>query len=154
MDQTLFELIDSCRICGSDLLDEVIDLGEQPLANDLSLPFEEVPCLIPLVVVRCATCSTIQLTATVNPAVLFSDYVWVTGTGSATREFSDVFCSEVLDRWGAGHHGDRSSAGMVLEVASNDGTFLRSFQDRGWKVLGVDPAKNVAALANSIMSVD
>ena len=121
---TTFELIDRCRCCGSDRLVEVLDLGDQPPANSLRLPAEPRPSRIPLSVVFCDACATCQLTATVNPTELFSDYVWVTGTASTTRAFSEVFCREVLNRWHSDQDKQSKEPGLVVEVASNDGTFL------------------------------
>ena len=144
---TTFELIDRCRCCGSDRLVEVLDLGDQPPANSLRLPAEPRPSRIPLSVVFCDSCATCQLTATVNPTELFSDYVWVTGTASTTRAFSEVFCREVLNRWHSDHNNQSKEPGLVVEVASNDGTFLERFKERGWQVLGVDPARNIARRA-------
>ena len=138
-----FELIDRCRCCGNDRLEEVLDLGDQPPANSLRLPDEPRPGEVPLVLARCSSCATVQLTATVDPAKLFSDYVWVTGTASATRTFSEVFCREVLSHLETSGSGRPEGQGLVIEVASNDGTFLERFRERGWQVLGIDPARNV-----------
>jgi hypothetical protein len=101
---------------------------------------EEVPTA-PLKLVQCQECSGVQLTATVDPKYLFDHYVWVTGTSATARSYSDYFCSEVLKR-------ANPDARFIVEVASNDGTFLRRFKEKGLSVLGVDPAKNIAQNAN------
>ena len=142
-----FELIDRCRCCGSDRLDEVLNLGDQPPANSLRLPDEPRPGKVPLVLVRCSSCAIVQLTATVDPVELFSDYVWVTGTASTTRAFSEVFCGEVLRHVETSGSGRPDGQGLVVEVASNDGTFLERFREKGWQVLGVDPARNIVERA-------
>ena len=69
--------------------------------------------------------------------------MWVTGTAVATRRFSDVFSQEVLNHWADSGDGRQDRPGLVVEIASNDGTFLQPFKERGWQVLGVDPARNV-----------
>ena len=142
-----FQLIDRCRCCASDRLEEVLDLGDQPPANSLRLPDGPRIGTVPLLVVRCGSCATMQLSATVDPAELFSDYVWVTGTASATTAFSEVFCREVLSRWCASGEEPPGKPGLVVEVASNDGTFLKNFKQHGWEVIGVEPARNIARLA-------
>lgn len=150
-----FELTDRCRCCESGQLVEVLDLGDQPPANCLRLPDEPKPGQVPLALAICNSCATCQLTATVEPAELFSEYVWVTGTASATRAFSEVFSREVLSRW-CSIGGNRADLpGLVVEVASNDGTFLVPFLEKGCQVLGVDPARNIAAraVANGIPTV-
>lgn len=118
----------------------MFDLGMQPPANSLRENAEtEVP-RIPLAISRCSSCSTVQLSHTVDPSYLFSDYVWVTGTSRGAVEHSERFCSEAEAR-------ARSGTLAVLEIASNDGTFLKRFAAHGHSVLGVDPAQNLARMA-------
>jgi hypothetical protein len=132
--------ISHCRLCNSSDLENVLDLGNQPLANSLrqieSLPNE----LFPLIICRCGKCGTIQLTETVSPDILFDHYVWVTGTSEGARIYSHIFKDSVLSRI-------NSDPKFIVEIASNDGTFLKPFQRIGIKVLGVDPAKNIAQMA-------
>ena len=138
----MFEIETECRVCRSERLLPVLDLGSQPPANSLrSDPGEQLE-VVPLELVFCADCRTSQLTATVDPAELFRDYVWVTGTARTTRQYSEVFRDRVLGIVG------RTDDRMVVEVASNDGTFLARFQDAGCRVLGVDPAANIVEVAN------
>lgn len=134
--------VDSCRLCGSADLKDVLDLGTQPPANSLRRTPDETLPLAPLKLVHCADCAAVQLTATVDPAYLFSKYVWVTATSSTARTYSKFFCDEVLNRTSA-------PAPFVVEIASNDGTFLVRFKDKGCKILGIDPAKNIAAAATA-----
>lgn len=132
--------IDCCRICDSRDIEAVLDLGSQPFANSLRRNAGDPIGAAPLVLCRCRTCGTIQLTETASPEVLFSKYVWVTGTSRGARDYSARFCDQLVAR-------SRPGELFVVEVASNDGTFLRRFQERGDRVLGVDPAKNIAAMA-------
>ena len=140
MDKKLSETIRACRICESDELTKILDLGAQPPANSLRRNLDVLLPAIPLVLCQCDVCGTVQLTETVSPEYLFHDYVWVTGTSDGARAYSRVFCENVLSRCPA-------KKLAVLEVASNDGTFLQRFRERGHDVVGVDPAKNVAAMA-------
>ena len=134
--------VDACRLCGSRQLEDVLDLGIQPPANSLRRSREEPITSAPLKLVYCMHCSAVQLTATVDPAYLFSKYVWVTATSATARTYSEVFCNEVLRRLS-------SSSPFVVEIASNDGTFLSRFKDKGCNVLGVDPAANIASAATA-----
>ncbi len=138
----LSETIHACRICDSGELTEVLDLGVQPPANSLRRDRAEPLPAIPLVLCQCDACGTVQLTETVSPEYLFQDYVWVTGTSGVARDYSRVFCQHVLSRCSPGRL-------AVVEVASNDGTFLQRFRELGHDVVGVDPAKNVAAMAEA-----
>ena len=135
-----FEIIEHCRICSSPDIVSFMDLGDQPPANSLRSDLKELLPSVPLQLVHCPKCSAIQLSATVDPAYLFSQYVWVTGTSKTAQEYSKYFSSQVLDRSPAANP-------FVVEIASNDGTFLKDFIKKGCKVLGVDPAKNIAEMA-------
>jgi hypothetical protein len=138
--QGIFNEIHECRLCGSKNLRNVLDLGHQPPANSLRAKLDNLVPEAPLKLVHCGHCSVVQLTATVDPEYLFSQYVWVTATSATARTYSETYCSEVLKR-------TQVKSPFVVEIASNDGTFLRQFKDRGCPVLGVDPALNIATLA-------
>jgi SAM-dependent methyltransferase len=140
MDRQLSQPIRACRICEGEALTEILDLGAQPPANSLRRNLETALPAIPLVLCQCDACGTVQLTETVSPEYLFRDYVWVTGTSGVARAYSEAFRDNMLARCPA-------KKLSVLEVASNDGTFLQRFRERGHDVLGVDPAQNVAAMA-------
>lgn len=140
MSKAMSSTITACRVCESARIAQVLDLGVQPLANSLRRDREEVLPTFPLVICRCDECGTIQLTETVAPEILFQEYVWVTGTSEGARRYSAVFCERLAQR-------TRDGRLFVVEVASNDGTFLKRFVERGDKVLGVDPARNIAEMA-------
>ena len=133
--------IKKCRLCESFDLLEVINLGNQPLANNLqSIKNAEIK-KYPLVLCKCQKCDTLQLSITVEPEILFREYVWVTGTSKVANDYSKKFFSEASKYLDNNHE-------LVIEIASNDGTFLKQFHKNGFNVLGVDPAENIAKLAN------
>lgn len=136
----IFEKINSCRICNSLDIEIFMDLTDQPPANSLRANLSEDLPNVPLQLVHCSNCSTIQLSATIDPTFLFSHYVWVTGTSTTAKEYSKYFSKNVLER-------SNAEIPFVVEIASNDGTFLKDFAIKGCKVLGVDPAKNIAEIA-------
>lgn len=140
MSSALFESITACRVCRSEQIQTVLDLGEQPPANSLRNRLEEALPVVPLSICRCHDCTTVQLTETVRPEYLFKNYVWVTGTSATAKDYSRRFFEESVGRCGA-------HPLFVVEVASNDGTFLRQFREKGHRVLGVDPAENIARIA-------
>jgi ubiquinone/menaquinone biosynthesis C-methylase UbiE len=79
----------------------------------------------------------------VDPEYLFSNYLWITGTSNTANEYSQEFVEKALSYF------DKFERELfVVEVASNDGTFLKHFQNSGCKVLGVDPASNIASIAS------
>jgi hypothetical protein len=130
-----------CRVCQSRLPEAFFDLGVQPLANNLRKSTDTEEPKVPLQLCRCDDCGLVQLTETVKPEILFRDYVWVSGTASTTRDYAEKFCHSVLARI------ESKATLQVSEVASNDGTFLKPFAALGHKVQGIDPARNIAALA-------
>ena len=129
-----------CRLCNGSNLDAILDLGAQPPANSLVRRGDAAPPAIPLAICRCRGCTTVQLTQAVAPEYLFRDYVWVTGTSQTARDYSHTFYNHVAQRC------DRDGL-FVVEIASNDGTFLQRFREHGHRVLGVDPAQNLARAA-------
>ena len=137
-----FETIDRCRICNSQKVDLVLDLGDQPPANSLYRENEVPPSRVPLRIGRCSSCTTVQLLETVNPEQLFSKYVWLTQTAKTAVNYAETFADR-LEKVISGR------IGSILEVGSNDGTFLGVLQRRGHQVLGVDPASNIGEMARA-----
>jgi SAM-dependent methyltransferase len=129
-------------LCGGDELVYVLDLGFQPLANSLLAFEDEAETLYPLSMVRCSHCQVVQLGGTVDPTLLFCNYLWVTGTAQQTLDHCAKLAQLAMSLCA-------SKSPRVLEVASNDGTLLSEFLKRGCAVLGVDPAENLATKANS-----
>ncbi|MHA2292525.1 MAG: class I SAM-dependent methyltransferase [Candidatus Hodarchaeales archaeon] len=134
--------IEKCRVCNNRDLQEFLDLGNQPLANALLDNLDQNESFYPLSLSWCPECNLVQLNHTAEPTDLFSDYVWVTATSKTAREYSERFYKEIIDRV------IPLEGGYVLETASNDGTFLLPFLENGYKVLGVDPARNIVDIAN------
>ena len=120
-------------------------LGNQPLANSfLKTPDEFTDeQFFPLDTVFCESCSLVQIPDVVDPEVLFRHYLYVTGTSETIAKHNQAYARAVTDMlW-------LTKNDLVIEVASNDGSLLRCFQDLGVKTLGVDPATNVAAMARA-----
>lgn len=133
--------ITHCRVCDTALPAPFLDLGRQPLANNLLSSLTDDEPRVRLELCHCPACELVQLTETVKPDVLFRDYVWVSGTAQTTRDYANTFCQSVLARVAG------STVLNVSEVASNDGTFLKPFASLGHRVKGIDPARNIAAVA-------
>ncbi len=133
----------ACRSCsGVDVL-PVLSLGATPLANallsrdQLAVPEPRYP----LELVLCRSCGLVQITETVPPEALFSDYRYFSS-------FSDTFlrhASDLVDRLVSERHLGPDSS--VIEVASNDGYLLQYYKARGIPVLGIEPAANIAQVA-------
>ncbi len=127
-----------CCSCGATSFGEVIDLGLMPLVNNL-LDSPDQPCgRWPLKVVFCRACSLAQLTETPPPDAMFGEYLYFSSQSQTMVAHAGDLVQRHVRR------GDR-----VVEVASNDGYLLAQAQSRGAEVLGVDPARNIAAYANA-----
>lgn len=135
------ERIKSCRICKNQSIKEILDLGEQPFANTLLKNLDGKEGFYPLSLSWCPNCNLVQLNHTAQPTDLFSEYLWVTSTSQTAREHAENLYHHILSRT------QTLKESYVLEVASNDGTFLKPFVENGFKVLGVDPAKNIVDIA-------
>lgn len=134
---------DSCRLCGSEDLAMVLSMPATPPANAF-VPAKQVGQSqesFPLDTWLCHGCGHLQLLDVVDPALLFEDYVYVSGTSPTFVQHFAEYAGFVIDECGL-KTGDR-----VLDIGSNDGTLLRHFQNRGMRVLGIDPARDIAARA-------
>ncbi len=143
MDKELIREMNSCRSCGGKGLATFLDFGNQPLANSLLESPEQAEGFFPLEMVFCHQCFMVQLRHTADPGELFSHYVWVTGTSSTAKNQAYRFRDAALERL----EGSTLKT-YVLEIASNDGTYLRPFKEKGFNVFGVDPAANIVKIAN------
>jgi SAM-dependent methyltransferase len=132
----------SCRSCGATGLELVLSLGSTPLANSLVRDPEEGPELrYPLELFFCPDCTLVQITETVPPEQLFSDYLYFSS-------FSDTMLQHA--RGLVGRFTKRVKLGprsLVMEIASNDGYLLQYYKDAGIPVLGIEPAQNIAKVA-------
>jgi 2-polyprenyl-3-methyl-5-hydroxy-6-metoxy-1,4-benzoquinol methylase len=128
-----------CLVCGDRNLTTYCDLGSQPLANDYHDGTEEL-ARFPLALNVCTSCFHSQLTHAVDPDLLYKNYLYVSGTTTTLLEYFDWFVDKVEADFGG-------KKLRVLDIASNDGTLLTRFVDRGHVVLGVDPAENLAELS-------
>ena len=138
-----YKKITNCRISGSGNLINILDLGLQPLANSLKKNKDDFEVKVPLTISYCPDSSLVQLNETVDKNILFSHYLWVTGTSAGAKKYSEVFYQKVVAQVGVKHND------FIIEIASNDGMFLRPFISNGFtNTIGVDPASNIAKIAN------
>ncbi len=139
-------MIDSafrCRSCGSASLRLILSLGRTPLANALltAEQLDRPEPVYPLDVVFCADCALVQITETVPPEALFSDYLYFSSFSDTMLAHAEVLADEL-----AGARGLNAES-LVVEIASNDGYLLQFYQRRGVPVLGIEPAANIAQVA-------
>ena len=139
----LYENIQKCRVSGSSDLITLLELGNQPLANALKEASDVTEDHFPLTLMYCPESCLVQLKETIDKEVLFSNYTWVTGTSPTTRGYAALFCQRAMET------AKPDSNDLIIEIASNDGTFLMPFVQQGYhNILGIDPAKNIVKVAN------
>jgi SAM-dependent methyltransferase len=131
-----------CRSCGASDLELVLSLGATPLANSLVRDARQGPePTYPLDLVFCPACTLVQITETVPPEQLFSEYLYFSS-------FSDTMLAharELVGRFVAARRLGPSS--LAMEIASNDGYLLQYYKQAGVPVLGIEPAQNIARVA-------
>jgi SAM-dependent methyltransferase len=132
-----------CRSCGNSHLIPVLDLGDTPLANSL-LKQEELSQpegRYPLNVVGCMACTLVQITKSVPPEALFREYLYFSSFSDTMLQHS----GKIVHRLIAERHLGANS--LAVEIASNDGYLLQFYKQAGVPVLGVEPAVNIAKVA-------
>jgi SAM-dependent methyltransferase len=97
----------------------------------------------PLDVFFCEDCFHLQLLDVVDPALLFENYVYVSGTSPVFVRHFEMYAQDVMTRFGV------KGPALVVDIGSNDGTLLRFFQRAGCRVQGIDPARRIAEAATA-----
>jgi SAM-dependent methyltransferase len=132
----------NCRVCNSQII-KFFSLGEMPLVNSF-LKEEEIPSeeKFDLSVGFCPNCYLVQLMKTVSPEKLFRNYIYLSSTSKTILEHNKRTVDYLKERL------NLTSRSLALEIASNDGAFLQYFKELGIQILGIDPAQNIAEVAN------
>ncbi|MEO8227344.1 MAG: class I SAM-dependent methyltransferase [Gemmatimonadota bacterium] len=133
----------SCRFCSTPLRSTVVDLGMSPLANSYLTAAEcnAGELFFPLHAWVCSACLLVQLEAFETPDGIFSDYAYFSSYSDSWLRHARDYTAMMVERFGF------DSSSRVVEIASNDGYLLQYFAERGVPVLGIEPAANVAAVA-------
>ena len=135
----------ACRSCGTPLTRVFVDLGSSPLANAYltadDLELAEV--FYPLRVYVCELCFLVQLASVATPEELFSDYAYLSSYSDSWLRHAGEYVERVTRRF------DLNSASKVVEIASNDGYLLQYFKENGIPILGIEPARNAAQIAEA-----
>lgn len=138
----IYKQVTQCRACGSGELQEYFDLGYQPLANKLLATPDETVEKYKLSVLYCRQCSLSQLSLVVNPAILYSDYPYMSSVSKTFSNHCYDMAKKLRGIFGLGHP-------KVLDIASNDGCLLLEFASCGFDVCGVEPCAQLAMVANN-----
>jgi C-methyltransferase-like protein/putative zinc binding protein/methyltransferase family protein len=132
-----------CRSCGAAGLVSVLQLGNQPLANALrrAEELDRPERRYPLDLALCTSCSLLQILDSVPPEELFEDYPYFSSVVEALVENARQIAERLIQEDSLGPDS------LAMEIASNDGYLLQHYHARGIPVLGIEPAKNIAPVA-------
>ncbi len=134
VNSTLFHRVTSCRICGSDDLHLVMDLGSQSLTGRFPTKGEPDPPTAPLELIRCEACGLVQLRHSVKLSEMFSErYGYRSGTNATmSNHLADIAknmasCANL------------AAGDVILDIGCNDGTLLKSYPTQNLVKIGIDP---------------
>lgn len=133
----------ACRSCNAQVLKPILSFGTMPLANallsaeDLRKPEKTYP----LDLVFCPSCTLVQITETVPPEELFRNYFYFSSFSDTILESARALAERTKKNMRLGPQS------LVVEIASNDGYLLKNYRASGIPVLGIEPARNIARVA-------
>lgn len=133
----------ACLTCGEPDLIPILDLGETPLANSIISTPDATETEVPLRLGVCPECALVQLLDIVDRQLLFSDYPYFSSVSDGVVRNAEEAVQAVTATW----EPDRPR--LAVEIASNDGYLLQHYQARDVAVLGIEPAANIAEVAQA-----
>lgn len=132
----------NCRVCNSEDLELFLPLGKIPLANNLieneSQEYEKYP----LELLKCNDCSNCQLSFSIDHKILFDNYLYTSSTSKTFRDHFEKAADNYIELL------NLKKNDLIVDIGSNDGIGLARFSELGYKVLGIEPAKNICEIAN------
>lgn len=140
-----FKKITQCRLCNSKKIKQIYNFGLIPLGNDLKKYLSQsINChKYPLSLMQCSICEHFQLSISVNPKILFAkNYTYLTGITETFKNHFEKYSKWIIKKC------NLKKNSLIVDVGSNDGTCLSFFKKNKMQVLGVDPARLPASLAN------
>jgi novobiocin biosynthesis protein NovU/D-mycarose 3-C-methyltransferase len=142
-----YKFVTECRACRSKELIPVFDLGLQPLANEFRDLYEDRSGFFPLSVLLCPKCTLSQLSIEVDGELLYRDYKYVTSASNTMMRHFERLLQDLESE---------APEKRICEIGSNDGLLLSFAHKRGYRVLGIEPALNLAALTaeRGIQTID
>jgi len=133
-----------CRCCGNHKLKRVLSLGFQPLANNLIKRLNDKVEKFPLEMNYCPNCHNAQLSVAIDEKKMFKNYLYLSSTAKTFREHFEKATAKYVKEFKLS-----PKKSYIIDIGSNDGVALKPFKNLKFKnILGVEPAKNLAKLAN------
>ena len=134
-----------CALCQSQNIENVINFGKTPLANSYLKKINQKSKVYPLSLSLCKECGHLQLNQIVNPKIMFENYSYVSGTSKVLISHFEKYAQKLINKF------KLKKKDKILDIACNDGTFLKQFIDKGYKkVIGIEPARNLRKINKEI----
>ena len=137
-----FYLSNKCFFCQSEELELVLPLAPSPIC-DQYLKQEKFQEIFPLDVFLCKECGLSQINSVVDPEYIYKDYIYVTASSSGLVNHFKKYANDVLNTL------KKIDPLTILDIGSNEGALLGFFKAKGMSVLGVEPAEDIAQIANN-----
>ena len=134
-----------CRFCQSPLTEKFADLGLSPLANSYITPdkLNQGEMYYPLCAYVCPNCHLVQLEQFESPDQIFSDYAYYSSYSQTWLNHAQAYANQMINQ------GWVKPGSFIAEIASNDGYLLQNFDQSQYRILGIEPAQNIARQANA-----
>jgi SAM-dependent methyltransferase len=153
--KNLFHKRDTCRLCHSNRQELVVPMAGMPIGTpnfqvpDAGIDDPVFRTAVPLELYLCRDCGDLHILHVGNPEIQYRHYVYTTSISLGLREHFATYADDVIRRYAVAPNS------LIVELGSNDGSLLGFFKERGMKVLGVDPAVDIAkrATANGIETI-
>lgn len=132
-----------CRLCGSEEMESVLELTPTPLGdvfisrNDIN----KVQEVFPLNFLLCKICGNVQLDYVVDPETIYREYTYLSSVSLELAEHFDNYADKIIEQSGL------VGGSLIVEIGSNEGALLNFFKKKGMRVLGIDPALEIAKRA-------
>ena len=139
MEKTFYKR-DTCRLCGSKDLKEVLKLADTPLC-DAYVPedrLNQTQEVYPLSLSLCSDCGYVFLPYIVSPEIIYKDYLYITSSSLGLHSHFESYAQSITERIKPG------AGSLIIDIGSNDGILLRFLKEKGLRVLGVEPAVEIA----------
>lgn len=134
---------DTCRLCSSPNLELVMHVASTPVGDDF-IPFDKIDRVqneYPLELYFCQDCGLLQILGVIDPEIMYSEYLYETSISLGLTEHFNNYGDELLKRI------NPKEGSLVIDIGSNDGTLLKYIKSNGMRVLGIDPARDIAQKA-------
>ena len=150
MSMNEYKKVQECCICASKDLEQVLDMGKTPLANNLANNCDEsiIQKDYDLSLIKCKSCNHIQLNTEINKEILFSKYSYKTGISRSMLTHFNNFTNNLCIYFNKKNMDYREI--KVLDIGSNDSALLDILSSKGYKTFGVEPASNLAKMSSCI----